>query len=443
MQNSNKKIVMKETLNTYLARQAATVGIQGLSVASQTTQLLPSHLRLLPTALAQLHRLDIYPPLSLVQDLLDLTGGHPVHNSLAQLTKDTNTGIPGLIVLRWSAPARIGLVALLLHKLPFPNWEPPPGISSTEICEALKAGLEGEPIEPEAPPPPISLLQESAKRIDERLLSLLAILGSQVVEAEPALPLRLLSRVKELPVLNSIQRQLLGVRICFGEHSGRAIGNAPGAERGQVSGVETSSNTDWISLLPSQLALPQEILTYRYFRGELLFRTHELAEPPRLRPTVLLLDVSPPVFGPVEAITRVAAFAITRSLYHARIPVVLIVTGEEQEIVLPMDNPADWVEIWTQRTLAPANELRSLKLANAIRTNLQDESGLEPMILLLTQPWFGAEEKIPPIKGLRGLFVQYPSSKVRPALASVCERWESLAAGQTKELGQILGYLMG
>ena len=93
----------------------------------------------------------------------------------------------------------------------------------------------------------------------------------------------------------------------------RSIGNAPGAERGQVSGVEISRSTDWISLLPSQLALPQEILTYRYFRGELLFRTHELAEPPQLRPTVLLLDVSPPTFGPIEAITRVAAFAITRA----------------------------------------------------------------------------------------------------------------------------------
>ena len=73
-----------------------------------------------------MHRLGIYPPLSLVQDLLDLTGGHLVDHPLAQLAKDT-TGIPNLIALRWATPARIGLVALLLHKIPFPGWEPPSG----------------------------------------------------------------------------------------------------------------------------------------------------------------------------------------------------------------------------------------------------------------------------------------------------------------------------
>jgi WD domain, G-beta repeat len=282
------------------------------------TQPLSTQFRLLPTALAQLHQLCIYPPLSLVQDLLNLTGGHPVDNPLAQLAKDT--GISQLIALHWSAPARIGLVALLLHKIPFPGWEPPPGISPREISTALQAALKGEPIQPEAPPPPISLLQEAAKLIDEKLLSLLTILGEQAIATEPALPLRLLSRIPDLPVLSTIQRQLLGVRVCFGDYTGRSMGNAPGVERGQVSGVETSSRTDWSSLLPSQLALPQPVLNYRYQRGELLFRTRLLAEPPRLRPTVLLLDVTPPTFGSIESITRIAAFAVANSLREAEIP---------------------------------------------------------------------------------------------------------------------------
>ena len=311
------------------------------------------------------------------------------------------------------------------------------------MSTALQAGLKGEPIEPQAPPPPISLLQEAAKLIDEQLLCLLTILGEQAVAAEPALPLRLLSRIPDLPALSSLQRQLLGVRVCFGDYAGRSIGNAPGAERGQVSGVETSSRTDWSSLLLTQLALPQPVLNYRYQRGELLFRTRKLAEPPRLRPTVLLLDVSPPTFGPIEAVTRIAAFAVANSLRQAEIPVVLITTGEEQEQIVQLDNPQDLVEIWMQRAIAPANEVRSLKLAHAIRTNLLDESGLEPIILLLTHPWFGAEQKISRIQGLRALFVQYPSVQVQPAIANLCERWEDLSAKQTAELGQILGYLMG
>ncbi|NEO73944.1 hypothetical protein [Moorena sp. SIO3H5] len=431
----------KGQFNSYITRQARTVGRK--VIHSTPTQSLPSNLSLLPTALAQLQRLSIYPPLSLVQDLLDLTGGRTVHKSLSQLAKDSNTGIPGLIALRWPAPARIGMVALLLHKLPLTDWEPPCGISPRKVWEALKAGLKGKPIEPKAPPTPISLLQESAKHIDERLLSLLAILGPQAVEAEPALPLRLLSRVQDLPVLNSIQRQLLGVRICFGEHSGRAIGNAPGVERGQVSGVETASRTDWNSLLPSQLAMPKSLFSYRYQRGELLFRTRELAEPPRLRPTVLLLDVTPPVFGPVEALTRMAAYSISCLLQQARIPVVLVTTGEDEERLIELNNSIDLISIWTQRSMEPPNELRSLKLADAVRSNLRNESGLEPMILLLTQPWFGAEAKIPRIQGLRGLFIQYPSCDVIPALGSLCERWESVGARQKEELGQILGYLIG
>ncbi len=409
---------------------------------SNSTQTLPTP-SLLPTALAQMHRLGIYPPLSLVRELLDLTGGHPVSDSLAQLAQDDTIGIPELIALRWSAPARIGLIALLLHKIPFPNWEPPANIPPKEISMALQIALTGELIEAEAPEPPISLLREAGKLIDEQLLSLLTILGAKAVETEPALPLRLLSRVPDLPALSSLQRQLLGIRVCFSNRSGRAIGNAPGAERGQVSGVEASSKTDWISLLPSQLALPQPVVEYRHHRGELLFRTRELAEPPHLRPTVLLLDVTPPAFGPVEATTRIAAYAVAKSLRQANIPVVLITTGEKQDRMLQLDNTENLVEIWTERTLAPANEVRTLKLANAVRTNLKDESGQEPMILLLTQPWFGAEKNMPRVQGLRGLFIQYPNMDVKPSIAHLCEKWETLAAGQTAELGQVLGYLMG
>jgi CheY-like chemotaxis protein len=233
------------------------------------------------------------------------------------------------------------------------------------------------------------------------------------------------------------------VQVCFGDYAGRSNGNAPGAERGQVSGVETSSRTDWSSLLPTQLALPQPVLNYRYQRGELLFRTRKLAEPPRLRPTVLLLDVSPPTFGAVEATTRIAAFAVANALREAEIPVVLITTGEEQEQIVQLDNTHDLVEIWTQRAIAPANETRSLRVASAIQTNLIDQSGLEPIILLLTHPWFGAEQKISRIQGLRGLFVQYPSIELQPAIANLCERWEKIRAGETAALGQILGYLMG
>ena len=121
----------------------------------------------------------------------------------------------------------------------------------------------------------------------------------------------------------------------------------------------------------------------------------------------------------------------------------LTTTGEDSDLVLPLNNPTDWVEIWTQRIQTPANEIRTLKLAKAVRTNLKAENGLEPIILLLTQPWFGAELQIPSLPGLRGLFVQYPHSEEIPALANLCERAADLSPKQTEELGKKLGSVLG
>ncbi|MDH5185058.1 MAG: hypothetical protein OEX12_14335, partial [Gammaproteobacteria bacterium] len=53
-----------------------------------------------------------------------------------------------------------------------------------------------------------------------------------------------------------------------------------------------------------------------------------------------------------------------------------------------------------------------LSKAQALRSQLHDGS-LEPIILLLTHPFWGADlEYIAPIAGLRALFVQYPNSDV-------------------------------
>jgi len=77
------------------------------------------------------------------------------------------------------------------------------------------------------------------------------------------------------------QRQLLGVRVSFAGVSGRSMGRAPGADRGQIGGVEMGRLlSDWGALLPSQLAMPKLVQTYRYIRGEVLFRAREMTEPP-------------------------------------------------------------------------------------------------------------------------------------------------------------------
>jgi WD40 repeat protein len=422
------------------------------TVVSSPGKALSIEFRLLPTSLAQLLRLKIYPPLSLVGQLIELLG-HPQPGKvgalstfvLAQLFKE-NKGLQGLAKLRWPGDARIGLAALLLRDLPDFGWKPPQEATLAKVRDALIGALKGEEIEPHVPPPPIAILTQAAKTIDDRLLTLLTMLGPEAVAADPGLPIRLLERVKHLPAMAAAQRRLLGVRVSFAGVSGRSMGRAPGANRGQIGGIEMGRLlSDWGALLPSQLAMPKIVQTYRYIRGELLFRAREMAEPPRLRPTVLLLDVSPPCFGPVEAITRLAAFTMAQSLRKVGVPVVLVTNGDgvgDSETVLELRHPQDLLEIWTMRSLKPANAKRCLQLANVMRESLRDGEGLEPVIIVLTQPWFGAEEEIKEVKELRGLFVQYPGYHTRPVLADVCEIWHSLEPGQTRGLGQVLGRLM-
>ena len=62
---------------------------------------------------------------------------------------------------------------------------------------------------------------------------------------------------------------------------------------------------------------------------------------------------------------------------------------------------------------------------------------------LLSHPWFGAEEQLPAVPALRGLFVQYPCRQIRPALGDACERWESVTAGTGMGLLEPLARLVG
>jgi ATP-dependent Clp protease ATP-binding subunit ClpC len=406
--------------------------------------------RKLTVGLSQLHRLHIYPPLSLLSDLMELTAGRSVSGPLSQLITDPASKVPDMMALQWPAPARLGLVAILLHNQPSVAWAPPSGCTPALLVESLTAALGGDPIDPTSPPPPIALLHEAEKQITDQLITLLSLLGPDAVAADPGLPLRLLPRLPDLPVLSKPQRRLLGLRVRTGSRRGRSVGNDPGADRAQVGGVESGPRSDWKALLPSQLALPPAVLTYRHLRGELLFRVRDVAEPPRFRPVVLLLDVSPPTFGSVETVTRLAAFIAGRTLQQAGVEAMLVTTGGprgEGELVRELRQPADLVEVWMQRSLRVVHARRSLRLAAAVRDGMRGDGTQEPLVLLLTQPWFGAEEEVESsIGGMRGLFVQYPSPtpQVRPALAGLCERWASVRSDVTAAtLGERLGYLLG
>ncbi len=194
-------------------------------------------------------------------------------------------------------------------------------------------------------------------------------------------------------------------------------------------------------MLPWQLALPEAVLRGRFLRREILYRARSGEEPPRLRPTVLVLDVSPPVFGPVERTTRLAAHVVASSLLDAGLPVVLVTAGGRGS-VRTLERPADLVEVWTERSLEGADEPGALRVARAMRETLAGDA-LSPVIVLLSHVFYGADEEPPEVPGLRGFFVQYPGRTVRPTMAAACERWESVGPGEFEGLGDRLGRLVG
>ena len=410
----------------------------------EVTVRLPTELRILPDALTQLHRLGIYPPLSLVRDLLKLTGGEKTQTPLDSLLETSRSELDAVIRLRWSPRARVGIVALLLQGCPLSGWEPPPDADLRKIREGLKVALTGEMIAPDAPGVPLTFLQESVQRLEQRMVLLLRLLGAETIAEEPGLVLQMSHKVGALPILGAKEQKLLGLRIDFSGREGQSTGYVSGSARREMGDMERGQRNEWNSLLPSQFALPRSLFAYKFSRGELLYRNRRMADPPQQRPVVLLLDVSPPVQSTVERITRPAAFAVMQSLQQSGVPIYLVTTGENEEIVLPLRHVREGLEIWTKRTWQIANVTKSLEMAEGVRQGLWDGTGPEPITLLLTQPWFGAEtDVIPRMRGLRGLFVQYPGQNVEPALAQYCDRWDSLKSGETTNLGAALAYLFG
>ncbi|MCP4988184.1 MAG: hypothetical protein GY928_19690, partial [Colwellia sp.] len=168
--------------------------------------------------------------------------------------------------------------------------------------------MAGDEIPPEAPTPPLALLTKAADAVDERLITLLTALGPDAVAADPGLPLRVLPEAPSVPKMSEPQRRLLGLRLQPAE-SGPAQGTGKGFDRTGLASTGTI-----LSLVPSQFVHPWDLLAWRHQNGGLLYRASTGREPPHFRPAVLVLDVSPPCFGPVEGITRVAAHALASTL---------------------------------------------------------------------------------------------------------------------------------
>ncbi len=453
----------------YAERQAHTIGpVLGSGAHAVSDRIVAT----LPRALAALVRSGMAAPLSLLYDLIACSGNRPPLGDMGHVRE--HLGMARLVKLGWPTEARVALalvvVALMEREAgwrPAPAFVPPPAGSPMELQEALVHALTGptasaataastttatattaasvaatESTPEEVPGTAATAAIAAVGRVLDRvcvdagLLTMLRGLGADACAGEPAMPLMFLDRLDEIVALGAPERALLE-RPMPSELAGEAEGTMLGIARQGVT-----HHGDLRELVPSTWALPADVRAYRYSQGELLYRAQVGREMPQLRPTVLVLDVSAPCLGPIAGILRPAAFCLSRALLAAGEPGYLLAAGGDNS-ARPLQHVLDMFEILTAQTLAPVDPERTLRQAQGLRETLAGTGALEPVIVLMSHVYFGAEHReLAAPAHLRAVFAQYPRHPHRPAWHDRCERWQALAPDNPDAIPEAVARIM-
>ena len=308
----------------------------------------------------------LWVPLGLVADLVDLTGTQDPAR-LADLGAEE--GVARLRALGWRPAARVAFAALVASRLAIPDgYAPPAGAAADSLAAALTRALAmgGGQDEPHhAYPVPARDLRAAIAAVTGQVVTLLRILGPAACAADPLLPVRLAHRIARLPDLSPRELRLLtaaGSWLSLDQRTGAA--GTPRYTPGTVGLTRAGALTQ----LPStQLALPADVMAMRLAENQLLYRQHRAFVPPTPQPVTIILDTTPPTFGPAGNALRLAAHLIATPLWeHGRCPhvITLAAPGTATEL----RSTVDLVTLWTSATLdqpAPALD-EALALAAAI-----------------------------------------------------------------------------
>ncbi|MEU1626689.1 hypothetical protein ABZ746_15450 [Streptomyces sp. NPDC020096] len=334
-------------------------------------------------------------PLSLLSDLLALLRGDtpPRLRTLAG-----SRGLQSLRELGWPAPAQAGLVLLLVSEVtPEPAYLAPDGIAQGELADALGRVLAGSSVTPRCPAPPLTELTAALQAVDERLLGLLRILGPEAVAADPTLPARLRRLRLSLTPPGPNQRALLGLRLLDGD-AGLAVGANGGTGR---SGLARHGPVD--RLLPTQLALPEDILTVRHIRDELLYRTSSGRLPPDPHGLVLLLDDTPATHGKVGSVLRLSAHLMAAASLRRQRPCAVVPLSEPWRSRMLL-NHEDLVHLWATGALEAGDVQAAFREVDVVGGRMGGALAGAPRVILLSHPYLEVGSR----PGLRELRVHYP-----------------------------------
>jgi hypothetical protein len=241
---------------------------------------------------------------------------------------------------------------------------------------------------------------------DDRMIALLAILGPAACAADPLLPLRLARHAPRLPALTARELRALAPartrRPATGHTAAGTLTYTPGTAGVARSGPVTR-------LLPTQLALPAALRTTRLAENQLLFRQHRAPAPPAPQPVTLILDTTPPTYGPAGNTLRLAAHLITTTLWqHGRHPA--LITLDDPATPTEPRTPADLIRLWTGTTLDNPGP----RLTTARRT----AAALGQPAVLLTHHNTARDHRYPPGPATRLLTTHQPPEKPPPQPAT-------------------------
>jgi WD40 repeat protein len=319
----------------------------------------------------------LWVPLGLLADLVTLTGSvtrpgvHLNNPGLRQLSE--HLGVVRLRSLDWPSAARIALAALLVSATPREETFTAPDGAVGELRDALTSALRTLPAATVVPiAPTLSNLESAADTITDKTSTLLMILGPQACAADPTLPLRLLHHAASLPELAARHAALLAADHDSDQGSKRSSAMSMSKAAG-VSGIARHGTLH--NALLTQIALPEPLPILRHAHGELLHHAHTAHDPPAASPLTLVLDTTPPTFGPCEAVLRLVAYlaaVATRRAGHQ--PTLITLTHPRHPRVLT--DPSDLAALWTSRTLAPPDLVAALQAAATTSTH--------PVVVLTT-----------------------------------------------------------
>jgi hypothetical protein len=304
-----------------------------------------------------------WPPLGLLAGLVDLTGRASTARAGGLAGLADEPGIARLRALDWEPGARVAFAALIASGMTVAErYAPPADVTPAALRDGLARALAERSDGAQPSPVPVGEVRAAAGLITDGTVALLTILGPAACAADPLLPVRLAHRIPQLPALTPRERRLLATA---GRRSGAVSHGTAAGTMVYSPGTAGLARTGPLTrLLPTQLALPRAMLTMRLAENELLYREHRAPAPPAPQPVTIILDTTPPTYGPAGTSLRLAAHLMTAALWdHGRYP--FLITLGEPAVMTELRTPADLIGIWASSTLDEPAAALATALATA------------------------------------------------------------------------------